>query len=291
MAKRGYTETKYPIVLVHGLAGFTNLFGVISYFHTIPWNLERDGAKVYVASVAAFNSSEQRAISLAKQIVPWAAENGGKVHLIGHSQGAPTSRIAASLRPDLVASVTSVSGVNKGSKVADLLAGDLKVHFLVDWALRAVSGGVTGIVSRILDSFGKETDSMAALKTLTTKGSIELNRKYPWGVNSSSYCAKSTEMQKVHGYDIRYYSWTGKFSSTNYYDPLDWLLKLTGMIYGEENSDGLVGVCSTYLGEVIGTDYHMNHADTINHLFGIKGNADPVSLYRQHANRLKNKGL
>ena len=33
----------------------------------------------------------------------------------------PTSRYAAAVRPDLVASVTSVNGVNKGSRVADVV--------------------------------------------------------------------------------------------------------------------------------------------------------------------------
>ena len=97
-----YTRTRYPIVLVHGVTGFNTIGGLVNYFHTIPWNLERDGARVYVASVAAFNDSEQRGAELARQIVPWAAAGGGKVNLIGHSQGSPTSRVAASLRPDLV---------------------------------------------------------------------------------------------------------------------------------------------------------------------------------------------
>jgi triacylglycerol lipase len=35
----------------------------------------------------------------------------------------------------------------------------------------------------------------------------------------------------------------------------------------------------------------MNHVDAINHLFGIRGWTEPVPLYRQHENRLKNKGL
>ena len=48
-----YTQTRHPIVLVHGVTGFDTIGGLINYFHTIPWNLERDGAKVYVASVSA----------------------------------------------------------------------------------------------------------------------------------------------------------------------------------------------------------------------------------------------
>ena len=66
---------------------------------------------------------------------------------------------------------------------------------------------------------------------------------------------------------------------------------IASLTFGSEKSDGLVGVCSTYLGQVIGDSYNMNHVDAINHLFGIHGWTEPVTLYRQHANRLKNKGV
>ena len=38
-------------------------------------------------------------------------------------------------------------------------------------------------------------------------------------------------------------------------------------------------------------DHSGTHVDAINHLFGIRGWTNPVTLYRQHANRLKNKGV
>lgn len=289
-AQANYTKTKYPIVLVHGVTGFDTIGGLINYFHTIPWNLERDGAKVYVASVSALNDSEQRGASLAQQIVPWASANGGKVNLIGHSQGSPTSRVAASLRPDLVASVTSVNGVNKGSKVADVLRGAIPAN-------SAIEGGANGLANtlgkliNLLSGNNNPQNGLAALKTLTTAGTTALNGRHPWGVNSSSYCAKSTEVHNVRGHNIRYYSWTGNTPYTNVFDAVDPFLAITGLAFNGEKNDGLVGVCSTYLGQVIADDYNMNHVDAINHLFGVRGWTDPASLYRQHANRLKNKGV
>ena len=289
-AQANYTKTKYPIVLVHGVTGFDTIGGLINYFHTIPWNLERDGAKVYVASVSALNDSEQRGASLAQQIVPWASANGGKVNLIGHSQGSPTSRVAASLRPDLVASVTSVNGVNKGSKVADVLRGAIPAN-------SAIEGGANGLANtlgkliNLLSGNNNPQNGLAALKTLTTAGTTALNGRHPWGVNSSSYCAKSTEVHNVRGHNIRYYSWTGNTPYTNVFDAVDPFLAITGLAFNGEKNDGLVGVCSTYLGQVIADDYNMNHVDAINHLFGVRGWTDPVSLYRQHANRLKNNGV
>ncbi|MDM8350011.1 triacylglycerol lipase [Pseudomonas sp. sp1636] len=289
-AQAGYTQTKYPIVLVHGISGFDTLGGLINYFHTIPWNLERDGAKVYVASVAAFNDSEQRGADLARQIVPWAAANGGKVNLIGHSQGSPTSRVAASLRPDLVASVTSVNGVNKGSKVADVVRGVVPPNGAIEGGANTIANAL-GMVINLLSGNNNPQDGLASLETLTTPGTAALNSRHPWGVNNASYCAKSTEVQNVRGYNIRYFSWTGNSSYTNIFDALDPFLAITGLAFGSEKNDGLVGVCSTYLGQVLGDSYHLNHADAINHLFGLRGWTEPVSLYRQHANRLKNKGV
>lgn len=51
-AQTGYTQTRYPIVLVHGLFGFDSALG-IDYFYGIPDALRQGGAKVYVAQVSA----------------------------------------------------------------------------------------------------------------------------------------------------------------------------------------------------------------------------------------------
>ncbi len=61
----------------------------------------------------------------------------------------------------------------------------------------------------------------------------------------------------------------------------------------EGPTDGLVGRCSSHLGMVIRDNYRMNHLDEVNQVFGLTSlfETDPVSIYRQHANRLKNAGL
>ena len=50
-----YTQTKYPIVLTHGLLGFDNLLG-IDYWHKVPETLEADGAQVFLTTVSNSNS-------------------------------------------------------------------------------------------------------------------------------------------------------------------------------------------------------------------------------------------
>ena len=62
---------------------------------------------------------------------------------------------------------------------------------------------------------------------------------------------------------------------------------------GGAKNDGLVASCSTHLGKVIRDDYAMNHLDEVNQTIGLVNifETNPVTLYRQQANRLKAMGL
>ena len=62
-----YTQTKHPIVLVHGLLGFDAL-GPVQYFYGVPSNLRGGGATVYTASVSQSNSTEVRGEQLLKEL-------------------------------------------------------------------------------------------------------------------------------------------------------------------------------------------------------------------------------
>ncbi|MBW4934607.1 lipase family alpha/beta hydrolase [Marinobacter sp. F4206] len=283
-----YTQTRYPIVLVHGVTGFNTIGGLVNYFHTIPWNLERSGAKVYSASVSFVNSSEQRGQQLANYV------NGlghSRVNLMAHSQGAPTSRVTASLIPHKIASITSIDGVNKGSKVADVVRGIIPPGSYVEGGAQAIANALGDLVNALSGSSNPQ-DGVAALETLTTPGTTALNDALGWkGVNRSS-CSGTDENVWINGNRIKYFSWTGRSVWTNILDVSDPFLGITSLAFGSEPNDGLVGVCSTKMGNVIGTHYSMNHVDAINHLFGARSLwTNPVSLYRAQANRLKNRGL
>lgn len=284
-AQANYTKTKYPIVLVHGFSGFNNIGGLIGYFHTIPYNLRRSGAKVYTPSVSAFNSSETRGQQLANYL------NGlpeSKFNLMGHSQGSPTSRVAASLVPNKVASVTSINGVNGGSKVADVLLG--VVPSGVGQNLVASILNAAGGLINFFSGSNNPQDALASAQALSTQGTNSLNQALG-NKGVSSNCSSLNENVNVNGYNIKMFSWSGNRSVTNIFDLTDGFLGLTSLAFGSEKNDGLVGVCSSKLGRVISTSYNMNHVDAINHLFGVRGWTNPVSLYRSQANRLRNKGL
>ncbi len=288
LSHASYTNTKYPIVLVHGVTGFNTLGGLINYFHNIPWNLERSGAKVYSASVSFVNSSEQRGQQLANYV------NGlghSRVNLMAHSQGAPTSRVTASLIPHKIASITSIDGVNKGSKVADVVRGIIPPGSYVEGGAQTIANALGDLINA-LSSSNNPQDGLAALETLTTRGTTNLNNALGWkGVNRWS-CSGTNENQWINGNRVKMFSWTGRAVYTNWTDVSDPFLGITALAFGNEESDGLVGVCATKMGNVIGTHYDMNHVDAINHIFGARSWwTNPVSLYRSQANRLKNRGL
>lgn len=286
----GYTDTKYPILMVHGITGFDSIGGLIGYFHTIPMNLCRSGADVVVANVAPFNSSEQRGTKLANDIKANVYGGASKFNIIAHSQGSPTSRVAVTYAANRIASVTSVDGVNKGSKVADMIRGIIPV-----------GGGIEGGVAALANAFGtlvnwlsgnsNTNNSVEALETLTSRGTDKLNRTHGYGV-SSGYCTNDRATQvTVNGNPVKLYSWAGRSVLTNVLDPLDGFLVTTSLAFGGERNDGLVSECSQKLGYFIGS-YDANHIDAINHVLGVRSLwHDPVTPYRTQANRLKKAGL
>ena len=283
-----YTQTKYPIVLVHGIFGFDNI-GPVEYFYGIPSALRADGAKVYLVQVSAANSHEVRGEQLLTQVKQILAATGAaKVNLIGHSQGSPTSRYVASVRPDLIASVTSVDGVNKGSAVADVVLKVAPPGSISNSALVTVANAFSSVVNFLSGGAGLSQSSLAAVTSLSTAGTARFNQTYPEGVPTSA-CGEGAYSAR----GVAYYSWGGARSYTNALDVLDPLLALTSLAFGGAQNDGMVSTCSQRLGKVIRADYAMNHMDVVNQTIGIVNlfETNPVTVFRAHANRLKNAGL
>ncbi|MYN18616.1 alpha/beta fold hydrolase [Rugamonas sp. FT107W] len=278
----GYTQTKYPIVLVHGLFGFDNI-GPVDYFYGIASGLRSGGANVYVTSVSAANSTEVRGEQLLLQVKQILAATGAtKVNLIGHSHGGPTARYVASVRPDLVASVSSVGGVNKGSRVADVLIG------AVPDVTYTLANAVSGFISFLSGSPTLPQNARAAATSLSTAGTLAFNSNHPEGVPTSA-CGEGA--YQVHG--VYYFSWSGAQPYTNVLDISDPVLALTAIAFNGAKNDGLVSSCSSHLGRVIRDDYAMNHLDEVNQMVGITNlfETSPVTIFRQQANRLQGLGL
>ena len=291
-ASSNYAQTKYPIVFNHGMSGFirigTDDLGLDYWYQILP-DLARNGGNVWATRVSPFNATEVRGEQLVQQVEEVLALTGAKkVNLIGHSHGGPTIRYAAGVIPSKSASATSVAGPNKGSPVADLI---LKVEgtFTENTVVSAVNFLSKFITfAQGLDPNSFPHDSLASGKSLTVAGSQLFNTKFPAGMPTTA-CGEGAYQQN----GTYFYSFTGVGTVTNILDP-DAALKLTSLlINGGKDNDGLVPRCSAKFGKTIRDDYNWNHLDEVNQVLGLRNifAPDPVSVYRQHANRLKLQGL
>jgi triacylglycerol lipase len=285
----GASQTKNPIVLVHGFIGFDNVLG-IQYFYGISEALRKDGATVYIASVNPSQTTEFRGEELVQQMKQWAAKDGvKKFNLIGHSHGGPTVRYAAGTVPSMVASVSTMAGTHFGSKVADEIGAHTTPGGGFD---KLATGGLQLIGWLTGNGTYKQADLLTALSALSTEGAAKFNAKFPVGAPTTT-CGSGPEVASIAGNSMRWYSFSGTSVKTNGWDISDALLAYTGDYFKGEANDGLVSQCSSHWGKVIKDNYTWNHLDEINQVLGAigKDSPDPVAFYKQHANRLKLSGL
>ncbi len=288
LAQSGYTQTRYPVVLAHGLLGFDSILGVYNYWYGMPTDLRAGGAKVYVASYSASNSSEIRGEQLIRDLDNLRAIYGySKFNLVGHSHGGPTIRYVAAVRPDLVASITSVGSPHTGSKVAD----GISTTFPAGSVGRTLVAGFVNALSTfiaVMSGNNDPQDALAALSSLSSTGAAKFNARFPQGMPTTN-CGSGAS--SVNG--IRYYSWGGTSVLTHALDASDPLLGASSLFFGSEANDGLVGRCSSHLGVVLRDNYGWNHLDEVNQVFGLTSwfASDPKAVLRAHANRLKTAGL
>lgn len=300
-------KTKHPIVLVHGLSGFDT--ALADYFYGVNNALASVGSQaVYTPQLTGYENSEVRGEELLSYLEELQAVTGAqKFNVIGHSQGGLDARYVASVRPELVASVTTIGTPHHGSGTADLL----KDSPLEGPAL-AIGNAVGAFLAAFTGDSTQQSNALGSLEALNSEDAAIFNGKYPEGLRQGA--CKETPTHNVGSWwwpnhvkdysvndgphqvnGVRYYSWSGTYNplfDSNILDLADGLLSVTYLTIDEEN-DGLVGRCSSHLGQVIRDDYTMNHADEINGMFGLRGlwSTNPLQLYKAHAQRLTAAGL
>ncbi|WP_434626344.1 triacylglycerol lipase [Pseudomonas sp. Z1-29] len=290
--------TRYPLVLVPGMLGFIRLV-LYPYWYGIVEALRRGGAVVVAVKVSPLHSSEVRGEQLLARIEEILRETGAqKVNLIGHSQGALTARYAAALRPDLVASVTSVAGTNHGSELADYLQS----HYPADSAKGRLLSALLWLINALMSLLDTgyhgpklPVDIRASHASLTTAGVALFNERYPQGL-PQTWGGQGPE--EVNG--VRYYSWSGTLQpgktdrGRNLLDGTNRSCRLFARTFVREagQCDGMVGRYSSHLGTVIRDDYPLDHFDVVNQSLGLVGRgAEPIRLFVEHAQRLKDAGV
>lgn len=289
-----YTKTKHPIVLVPGIFAFDSIAG-IDYWYQIPSAIESLGGQVFIPKINAFDSSPERGEALIAQLEEIKATSGGRINkfnLMGHSQGGMTSRYVMSVRPDLVASVTTMATPHTGSPVAELTTKFAPEGTGQAGLLASVGNAVGNLVNLLSNNRASESDLYAMLNEFNEAGSANFNSRYPLGLPAQT-CGEGARSVSINGHNIKLFSWGGVRTVTNIFDPSDLLFSITSLAFSGAASDGVTGKCANHFGRVLRDNYLMNHIDINNHVLGLVSifDTNPKTVFKNHANRLKNMGL
>lgn len=284
-------NTKYPIIFVHG-AFFKdeNMLG-INYWWGIPAALEDEGAVVYVAQQDTFNGTIERAKEVAKEIGELYALNPTwkKVNIIAHSQGPLDSRYMISnlsipgkgLARNYVASLTSISGVHRGSEIADLLWKMYKGIPVLGSALGDVIGAAVNAFAKIFYYNEQDQNCMLTLYSLTT-----------------DYMKNVFNPMTPDAAGVYYQSWGGKIKGIApelenvLVTPLWTIMNLMGA----GDNDCMVSITSAKWGNWRGTLTGawwcdgVNHFNEIGHFFGATPGFDAPGFYVDVVKELKSLG-
>lgn len=268
------TPAPYPIVLAHGFFGFEDFAGVdfVNYFFGVKDALVADGeTQVFTPAVDPFNNSTERGAQLLAHVERILAETGAaKVNLVGHSQGGLDARWVAHHRPELVASVTTISTPHRGSTVADVVLGVSpdggRFEDIVDNLLRVVG-------APIWEASGDETSVFESMRQLSTDGADAFNFDII-DAPSVRYFSVAGRSDLHGGGDICDVDdpppWIRSYERER--DPIEPLLSVTeeildGGLTAPYPNDGLVRVESAVWGEFLGC-IPADHLDQIGHLLG-----------------------
>lgn len=165
----------YPIVLLHGMAGFGTLeAGPVSltYFEGVVADLAKNGESVYVTLAPPYDTSDVRAPIIARQLDEILARTGkAKVNLVAHSQGGFDARILASPNGlgygDRIASVTTIATPHRGSRLADVAMGGVK--YMPKVVVDQVTGALLGFLQKSAYELQTDARLRAQLETVTER--------------------------------------------------------------------------------------------------------------------------
>ena len=165
-------ETKYPILLVHGVFFRDNKY--INYWGRIPAELEKNGAAIYYGNHQSAASVADSAAELKARVEEIAARTGcEKVNIIAHSKGGLDCRYAIAhlgMGP-YVASLTTVNTPHRGCLFADYLLKNIGSD---------VQGKVAGVYEGALRKLGDpDPDFLAAVYDLTDSTCKERDGQMP----------------------------------------------------------------------------------------------------------------
>lgn len=263
--------TRFPIVLMHGFAGWDTMIGFYNYFYGVEDDLVGRGFDVHTTQVAMFNDSIQRANEVEAQLMEILTVSGArKLNLLVHSQGGIDAR-------------RFISGMNHGADVALLamVATPNDGTIIGDMILGNVPGIGQDVIAAIVDFFGdliggSDNDVKAALGQLSVQNMREVfNPAHPDDPRVTYWSWSGYSCRLVDGdcRDAHDGEWVNPTISITYGLILD----------GPESegygpNDGLVTVNSARYGAFFGSK-NADHWDEIGQL--TTGGFDHKAFYRE----------
>ena len=268
-------DTKYPIVLAHGMGASAEILGIVDYWWGIEDALEDEGAEVYITSVNGMDSTKNKAWDFWGQYEQILAETGAeKANIIGHSHGTLYTRYAISNlildAEEKVASHTSLAGPHRGSAIADML-----MYGLNDDIKSALGGSLDFVYAFV---FGDDDpDSLENGYDLCTDYMTEIFNPATPNVD-----------------DVYYQSWAAKAKTSCPSVVLQptWLILLAA----EGCNDGLGSVDSAKWGKFRGVQDAAwyspgcDHLNMVGHLFGATPGFNAPEFFVGIVSELKNEG-
>jgi triacylglycerol lipase len=270
----GGLPAPYPIVLAHGFFGFDDFAGAgfVDYFWGVRAHLEDLGERwVFTPAVDPFNDSITRGEQLLAHVEAVVAETGhAKVNLVGHSQGGLDARYVAHQRPDLVASVTTISTPHHGTPIADMALGivsDPSAQLVADWLAQTLGGPLWPAVDQ-------NTSITASMQQLSSPGTEQFNADHPDRPEVAYFSIAGRSGGNDGGIPCEGAEDPPAFVTAwqDQTDPIDPLLAVTqevlsGGLFSSVPNDGLVVVSHAKWGRFLGC-IPADHLDQIGHLFG-----------------------
>ena len=246
--------TRYPIVLAHGLLGFSKIgvegFAALTYFRGIRAHMEKHGYRVWTTEVGKTDGVEVRAQQLKTCIDRLTA---GKVNIIAHSMGGLDARhmISQLGMADRVAALVTIGTPHRGSSFAD-------------WGTQHL-----GVTVPLLDALGVDT---AAFFDLTTQTCRDFNRRNPDAAS------------------VKYFSYSGAQARSRIFPPLHASYDIIRKREGP--NDGLVSQGSARWGEYLG-NLDADHLNLVGWKFVWERSEafDAKAFYLGVAQMLRDKGF
>lgn len=267
-------DTKFPVVLAHGMGAQAKILNIVDYWWGIEGALEDEGADVYITSVNGMDSTANKAQAFRTQFLQILAISGKqKANIIGHSHGTVYTRYAVSNLGlgSKVASHTSLSGPHRGSSVADTIFNIVPNQ---GWNL---VGDTLDIVYTFI--FGDTNPN-------SLENGLEMTRPYMQNVFNPNTL-------NVSGVYYQSYTSTIRYMSNSLILGVPWLIAL----HYEGANDGLVSVTSAKWGNFRGViegawwSGGVDHLNIVNQFFGVTPGFDAPQFYIDLVSDLKSRGF